>query len=738
VKGIVKEAKTGNLLESVNVFLKSTDYGAATAADGSFKISNVPVGSYQIRASYIGYNTAVKTVHVHANQTARIKLVLTPNSTKLNQLIVTGRAANLIGIASAATEVRIPQAQLNERPMVRTGDILETVPGLIITQHSGEGKANQYFLRGFNLDHGTDFAGFLQGMPLNLRTHAHGQGYLDLNFLIPELIKRIKFEKGPYYADVGDFGTIGNVKIYYKDKLARPIVKFGAGTDEWYRGLLANSSSIGNRSLLYAVEYNYFNGPFVRPENGNKVSGVLKYSGGNSASGFSIMGLAYYNNWNSSDQIPKRAVKEELITRFGAIDPSDGGITSRYTLMGNWTNTAPNNARTHVTGYMAYYRLNLFSDFTYYLDHPNRGDQINQYEKLFYGGAKVSQKWLTDWFGRKNIPAVGLQLRYDHLFNISLYNTDKRRRFNTIKSGRIDENSVGFYVKDKFRVSDKVRATLGGRANFYYFNVNSRIDVNSGHKTAFIASPKVHLVFGPWAHTEFYADFGLGYHSNDARGVTIRLDPETRKPVKQVNPLVRSRGAEIGVRTTAVKGLRSTLAFYYVGLNSEIVFDGDAGHSEPSDASRHFGIEWSNYYQLNKFLTLNLDASFTRARFNGVPAGQRRVPNSIGRIIKAGIVGHLTAHLYTTLRLRYFGPSPLEPTGRYNSKATTLVNFEWGYRFRDLKFQIDVLNIFNAKDSQIAYYDTSRLKNEPAQGVADILFHPVFPRAARFSITYNF
>ncbi len=556
--------------------------------------------------------------------------------------------------------------------------------------------------------------------------------------MIPELISQIKFKKGPYYPGVGDFGTTGNAKIYYKDKLAQPILKLTAGLKDYYRGLLANSSTINNHNLLYAVEYNYYNGPYVHPENGSKVSGVLKYSGGDDANGYSIMALAYYNNWNSTDQIPKRAVKEGLISRFGAIDPTDGGITGRYTLMGNWVNTTPSNATTRITGYAAYYRLNLFSNFTYFLDHPQRGDQINQAEKLLYGGAKITQQWLTGWLGKKNVPEMGLELRHDHLFNIGLYNTDSRKRFHTISEGGIDESSAAVFLKDAIRWSDKLRTTIGVRGNFYYFHVNSDRDVNAGHRTAFIASPKFQLAAGPWAHTEFYADFGLGYHSNDARGTTIQVNPATGKPASQVDPLVRSRGAEIGVRTTAVKGLRSTLSIFYIGLNSELVYSGDAGHTEASDGSNHYGVEWSNYYQPNKYVIFNLDAAFTRSRFYSVPAGQAYVPNAIGRIIKGGITANITSRLYGTLRLRYFGPRHLTAAGGPESRATTLVNFKGGYHFSHIKLNVSILNIFNAEDPQISYYYAYRLKDESAEGAPGITFHPVLPRTARLSVTYNF
>jgi hypothetical protein len=449
VTGTVTSAATGEALPSVNVALEGTERGAATGADGRFDIKRVPAGTYMLRASFVGYRTVRREVAVQPGGTARVALTLAPSLRELDELVVEGRAADLVGLAESASQGRVGQAQLRTRPLLRTGEIMETVPGLITTQHSGSGKANQFFLRGFNLDHGTDFATSVEGVPIDLRTHAHGQEYLDLNFLIPELIETIAFERGPYYADAGDFSTTGNAQIELADRLDEGIAKAEAGLDEYYRGLVANSRNVGGGDLLYGLMGRYYNGPWDNPENGEKFSGVLKYTGGDDADGYSLTGLGYFNDWDATDQIPRRAVESGRISRFGAIDPTDGGTTGRYTLAGNWWNTRESGARTRATAYAAYYHLNLFTNFTYFLENPKNGDQFEQADRRLYGGGNVSHQWRADWFGRQSTNTVGADLRHDQIFEVALFNTDDRERLSTTRDDQVAETSLGAYLENE-------------------------------------------------------------------------------------------------------------------------------------------------------------------------------------------------------------------------------------------------------------------------------------------------
>ena len=735
--GTVSSELNGSPLIGVNVILEGTGFGTTTNEDGSFIIANVPPGSYQIQFSFIGYQQKTSTVNVNAGSVTRVEILLTGRSTEMQEIIVEGRAVDLIGVSKSANQGKVGRAEFITRPLLRTGEVMETIPGLIASQHSGTGKANQFYLRGFNLDHGTDFAASLEGVPLNLRTHGHGQGYLDLNLLIPELVNTIEFRKGPYYSEVGDFATSGSADIELVKEVQEPILKTEAGLDEYYRGLFANSSRIGDKSVLYALNAQYYNGPFDVPENTAQYSAIVKLSGGSSSNGYSVSALGYTSDWNSSDQIPRGAVETGYISRFGVIDSTAGGETDRYKLIANWWNMNDSYGQTRATVYASYYRLNLFSNFTYFLNNPERGDQFEQVDRRFYGGARISHEWFTSWFDKRTVNIVGADLRHDQIFEIGLHNTEMRRRWSTVRDDVIGESSIGAYFENEVQWADKLQTNIGLRADFFYFDVNSNINVNSGNKTDMILSPKFNVVLGPWNDTEFYINTGLGYHSNDARGTTIQVDPVTREAVNAVDPLVRSQGAEVGVRTSAMEGLRSSLTFFYLGLDSELVFVGDAGGTEASDASEHIGLEWANYYRPINWLQLNLDVALTESRYRNVSADSDEIPNSIGRIITGGISFNPTGGWFNTFRLRHFGPRPLIETGDVRSEATTLLNFKTGYDFGNFQVDLDMLNILNAASPDISYYYTSRFHGASTE-TSDVHFHPVIPRTLRMSITLKF
>jgi hypothetical protein len=665
ITGTVTAKVNGAPLQGVNVIIEGTRFGATSSVDGAFTIANVPPGGYRLQFSFIGYKEKTIALDVNPDAVTRVEIALFGQSTEMQEITVEGRAVNLVGVSESASQGKVGRAELASRPLLRTGEVMETVPGLIATQHSGSGKANQFFLRGFNLDHGTDFAASLEGLPLNLRTHGHGQGYLDLNLLIPELVNTVEFRKGPYYSEVGDFATAGSADIDLVKRLNGPMLKTAIGTDEYYRGLYANSSTIGtsNTNLLYAFEAKYYNGPFDVPENTSQFSGVVKLSGGTASNGYSVTALGYSSDWNASDQIPREAVETGYISRVGVVDSTDGGMTDRYTLIGNLWNSSDSYAQKNATVYACYYRLNLFSNFTYFLNNPDRGDQFEQVDRRFYGGARISHEWFTNWFGRRTINKVGADIQHDQIFQIGLYNTDARERWDTVRDDIIGESSFGIYFKNETQWTDKLQTNLGLRADLFYFDVNSNIDVNSGTETDLIVSPKLNVILGPWNDTEFYLNAGLGYHSNDARGTTIQVDPVTRESVEAVDPLVRTRGVEVGVRTAAIEGLQTSLTLFHLGLDSELVFVGDAGGTEASNASEHFGVEWANYYQPVNWLKLNMDIALTESGYKNVALDSDQIPNSIGRIVTGGLTVNPIGGWLSSFRLRHFGPRPLVETG---------------------------------------------------------------------------
>ncbi len=734
VAGRVTDASDGQPLPGATVILTPGRLGAAADADGRFQIAGVPAGSYTLEARFSGYVSSGEPVAVRSGATTRVDVALAASA--VGEAVVEGRTTNLVGVADAASQGLVGQAQIAARPLLRVGEVLETVPGLIVTQHSGSGKANQFFLRGFNLDHGTDFAASLEGVPFNLPTHAHGQGWLDLNSLIPELIDQISFEKGPYDARGSDFASAGSARIRLVRRLDTGIARLEGGTDEFARGLVARSFRAGRGDVLAAVNGQYYNGPWDSPENSTLLSGVAKYSAGPLSNGVSVTALAYHNTWNSTDQIARRAVDAGTVSRLGALDASDGGRTSRYTLVGALQRTTPGRSHTEASAYAAYYDLNLFSNFTYFLDNPTEGDQFEQADRRAYFGANAAQTWSSSAVGVGMQNTLGVDLRHDQIFQVGLFNTTERVRFNTIRDDEVAESSAGLYAENNTQWMPWLRTIAGLRGDLYRFHVDSDIAANSGTKTATIASPKLGVAVGPFYETEAYANIGLGFHSNDARGTTITVDPTDRTPVDRVDPLVRTRGAELGLRSAILPGLQTTLALWTIRLGSELVFVGDAGGTEASDASVHTGVEFNNYFRASDWLNLNLDMAFTRSHYTEGDPAEDQIENSIGRIITGGVyAGRASGGPLASLQLRAFGPRPLTGDGSVRADATTLVNAKVGYQFRQAAVALDVLNLFDSHAADVSYFYPSRLPGEAADGVEDVHVHPVIPITARLSVT---
>jgi hypothetical protein len=671
------------------------------------------------------------------SDTARAASTDTTKARSLTAIQVTGRADDLIGVASTASQGHIGSGDLRLRPLTRDGELLETVPGLIVTQHSGDGKANQYFIRGFNLDHGTDFQTRLEGMPINSPTHAHGQGYTDLNFLIPELVDYIDYRLGVFHTELGDFGSAGGAEFHLRSTLDGPFATIEAGESALARLALGTSQRIGRGDLLLGGELTSYDGPWALEEEVRKLSGLARYSWHRNASRVSVLGMAYRNRWNASDQIPERAVDNGAIDRFGHIDGTDGGNTQRYSLSGSWHHIGAK-ASQSVQLFGVYSDLSLFSNFTYFLDNPVQGDQFNQREKRVMVGANASHAQSLQALGTEHTVTLGLQWRADFLSPVGLYRTERRERLSTVREDDVTETGTGAYVEAQSRWRPWLRTTLGMRGDVYTFHVTSDRAENSGRHTAAIASPKASLVFAPTATTELYLSGGLGFHSNDARGTTITVDPATGDRAQRVDPLVRSRGAEIGLRASPIHDWRSTLALWALTLDSELLFVGDGGATEPSDRSRRSGVTLANFYRPVPQLSLDADISFARARFAGVQPGADHVPGALENVVAGGATwAPRKTGPFGALRVRHFGSYPLIEDNSVRATATTLVNASFGYVLGGVRVQASVLNLFDARASDIQYYYASRLPGEPATGSDDVHFHPVEPRQLRISLGWG-
>lgn len=689
-------------------------------------------------------------------------------------------AASPVPVAApvgSSSEKNVSGTEVNARPFLRPAEALEVAPGLIVTQHSGEGKANQYFLRGFNLDHGTDLAVFVDEMPVNMRTHAHGQGYADLNFLIPELIGSVNIRKGPYFADEGDFASVGAVHVGLLDSVNATMASITVGSFGYRRIFGATSAKVGEGTLLIAGEVNTYDGPWDNPDRLQKLNGVVRYSEGTADNGFSLTGMAYSNRWNSTDQIPLRAITSGEIGLYGAFDPTDGGNSDRFSLSGRWAETDDNGA-SKISFYVIKSSLNLWNNFTYFLSDPVNGDQFHQHDDRLLGGINASHTFKGRFAGLPVETEIGIQSRYDNI-RLDLSNTVQRQFLSPIRSDAVKEGSVGIFAQNTVHWTEWLRTTIGWRGDVYETSVNSFFTpANSGNANAFMGSPKAGVVLGPFARTEFFVNAGEGFHSNDARGVTIRESPLDGSPLQASPFLVKTRGAEVGVRTKLIPQLDSSVSLFLLDSASEILFSGDAGDTEASRPSRRYGIEWTNDYRPLSWLSFQGDLAVTHARFRGddpeqaalyaslagYPAAQignapgNYIPGAPNMIASAGIRLGEKIGWFGALRYRYFGPRPLTEDRAFVSPATGLLNGQLGYRFENgWRVQLDAFNLLDSKSDQITYAYGSLLKSDSlfaacfpaagpplapaavcANGVMDRVLHPVEPLAVRLTVAGQF
>jgi hypothetical protein len=668
---------------------------------------------------------------------------------------------------TAASAGDISQAQIQNEPLLRPAAILENVPGLIVTQHSGEGKANQYFLRAFNLDHGTDLALEVDDMPVNMPTHAHGQGYSDFNFVIPELAADLHYKKGPYYADEGDFATAGTARVGLVNEVPTSLT-VGFGEDGYRRGFLMGSTGLFDGTLLGAGEIYHNDGPFDVPDDYNRLNGVLRYFRGDPLDYFTLTAMAYSGQWNSTDQVPLRAISEALIDRFGTLNPTDGGVSTRSSLSFSRVRRTDED-QVQVSAYLIRYKLDLWSTFTYYLRDPVNGDQMLQHDDRVVYGFKASESWFTSLFGAPTTNVIGAQARVDDIKDVGIFPTFERQIIGTTQNAGVLEANGALYAESSTQWLDHVQTTLGLREDQFDFDVKDKMlnpdgscNINSdplgcvtGTKRASIFSPKLGLILGPWEKTTYFVNIGDGYHSNDARGVTRSGQNPEQSPV---TPLTRATSGEVGVATKVIPDLDTRLDIFELKLKSELVFDGDAGVTSPSGATTRNGIEWGNTYHINEWLSAELNTAFTRARFDrnsapddlgcaeAAPSNPctvpiaivgRYVPNSPTNVTDAGLTAQRDSGWFGALRARHFGESPLVEDNSAKSPAYTTVDAQIGFRGAKWLAAIDVFNIANVKWNDIEYYYVSRLKNE-ASPVADYVVHPGVPRTVRAHYQYLF
>ena len=659
----------------------------------------------------------------------------------LPEIGVTAHYDNAIGTSEAASEGRVNRALLETRPALRPGEVLEYVPGLIVTQHSGDGKGNQYFLRGFNLDHGTDLGLFLQGMPINLSSHGHGQGYADLNLLVPELIEHIDYRKGAYRADDGDFSAAGSVRMHYVRRLAAPLAQLTLGEGAYQRVVLAGSTPVrtgdaGAPVVLGALEWHTADGPWTVPQDLRRANAVLSLSDGSARHGWRLDAMAYDARWTATDQIPLRAVQQGLLGRFDSLDDSDGGVSSRYSLSAQWADLSDAGGWT-AQAYAVRYRLNLWSNFSYFESDPVNGDQFEQSDDRLILGGGVSRQWRHGSEAQPWHSTLGLSVRQDEA-DVGLYDTVRRTRLSTTRDDQVRITAWSLYAEQAVQWTPWWRTVWGLRGDQQRFSVLSRTDDrNTGVATDALWSPKLSMVFGPWQRTEWFVNLGRGFHSNDARGVTARVDPDGN-PVDRVPGLVAGFSRELGVRSEWWPGLQTSLALWRLNMDSELLYVGDAGTTEPSRPSHRQGVEWSNRWTPTDWLVVDADLAWTHARFSDAAPEGKRIPGAVERAASLAIAVKNLGPWSGSLQWRILGARPLIEDDSERSSSSVLTNLRVGYALdRRNLFTVDVFNLFDREVNDIEYWASSRLASEPA-AVEGRLIHPAEPRSVRLTWRYRF
>jgi len=654
----------------------------------------------------------------------------------LDEVIVSADRLKLAGVPRAASEGTVFAEQLENRPLLRVGELLEVVPGLIVTQHTGDGKANQYFLRGFNLDHGTDFSTRVDGMPVNLPTHGHGQGYMDINFVIPELIDRIVYRKGTYYPELGNFSAAGAAEMSYRDT-ATPFVALTGGVDDYGRLVAGGSTKLAGGDVLLGFEHERTDGPWELAQDLRKYNAAVRWSRKTDAAGISVDLMGYDGDWVASDQIPQRAVDSGIIDRFGFIDSSNGGNTHRYSLSAQGYRKY-DAGRLDFSAYALDYELQLFSNFTYALN-PVQGDQFEQYdERHVYGGTIAWDQPFTlgdvDSHWR-----VGLDVRHDDISPVGLYLSQSRARYTTIREDRVEQTLASLWTAVATQWTPWLRSELGVRADRFDFDVTSNLAANSGSGDDTLMSPKVSVVLGPWRDAEFFLAAGRGFHSNDARGATITVDPvDGSTPVDRVTPLAKAKGSEVGIRTALIPRSQLSLSVWQLDLDSELLFVGDGGSTEATRPSRRTGVELGIYSEPRTWLIVDADYAWSKARFSDSDPVGDRIPGAVDSAASLGVSVESPSGWFGGARLRYLGAAALLEDDSVRAPSSTLVNLNFGRHVGDhWRLSLGIYNLFDRQANDITYFYESRLAGESA-AVEDIHFHPVEPRTFRATVEVEF
>ncbi len=680
----------------------------------------------------------------------------------LSEVTVTASRLNLLGTATTASQGSVTEQELDLRPAYRVGQLLESVPGLVVTTHSGEGKANQYLARGFNLDHGTDIANFVDDMPVNRPTNAHGQGYTDLNFLMPEMANGLDYTKGPYYASVGDFGSVASTHM----KLANDIptqVAMSGGSLGIYNVFAGGTTHFSDDSrLLGGVYYGHVDGPFTHPDDFEKQAATFRFSHGTDSDGYSITGMYFHGNGNMTTDQPVRAVEEGLISRWGSLDPSDGSHSERHSLSMHFGTTG-DSWKFSSSAYYIHTNMILWNDFTHFLNDPANGDQEQQDERRDTVGGQAAFTFTHDLGPIHNDIAVGLQARYDdayldrkHTLHRAplTYCSDVQPDGSAIQvptaggicnADEVHLLDIGPYIEDTTHWMPWLRTVVGLRQEYYRATDHSETSGFLATKDQTLFQPKGSLIIGPFAQTEFYFSAGRAFHSDDVRGVFGTVPVEGIPGAVGTTPLMApTKGIELGARTNLIPKLSVQVAVFRQDFESELTYDADQGQDSASAPSRREGLEISAQYHPLQWIEFNTDLAFSKARYRGnlddFGLDGPFIANAPKFIGSFGVLVNNFGPWSGGLQWRKLGPYPISDGDRDPQDAGySEINLDVAYRFTPhLKGQLSLYNVTNTKADSSAYFYGSRIQGEPAEGVRGFQVHPLEPFSFVAKITATF
>ena len=731
IKGNLTDSLSNEKIVGAVVYLIDNNQVTSTDLLGNFYFPDVHPGTYKIKFSAIGFVAKGLTVEVKEQETTQISILLNPSAINLSEVIIAQKGE------TGSSMQTLSKIDIDLRPTKSSQDILRMIPGLVTAQHAGGGKAEQIYLRGFDIDHGTDIRLTVDGMPVNMVSHAHGQGYADLHFLTPEAIDYVDFNKGPYYAQQGDFTTAGYANFNTKNSLDKSSIKMEGGMFDSYRmvgmfDLLGKELKSKNQSAYISTEYMYTNGYFESPQNFNRINLMGKYHGIIGENKILTVSLSTFNSkWEASGQIPERAIKDNSITRFGAIDNKEGGSTNRSNANFILTSITDNGGVFKNQLYFVNYNFELYSNFTFFLEDSINGDQIRQKEKrniYGYNGSFANNSKL----GNKRVKSeIGFQLRYDAIKDIELSHTAQRKVIiDRLALGQLNEVNAGLYVDETLSLTDRLVLNAGVRFDQFQFEYVNDLDSVYERKVRAnnIVSPKLSLYYTFNQNVQFYIKTGTGFHSNDTRVVVAD---------SVSNTLPRGFGADVGMFFKPVKRLLVNAAVWGLDLEQEFVYVGDAAVVEPSGYTRRYGVDLSFRYQLFDWLYLDMDANYTVPRSLEDPEGANFIPLAPTLTSIGGLTTKFKNGLSAGLRYRYVGDRPANEDNTVVAKGYMLYDAVINYTKAKYALGLSMENLANVKWNEAQFDTESKLKHENTS-VSELHFTPGTPFFIKGSLTFFF